>query len=127
MQTVSSIRDYIDGESFIKAFFLANISMGRENAFYDFPSEKEYGKGYVDIVMSPRGQVKDLYLVELKYCKADAPDSEVSRLRTQALEQVEQYASGADFQDLVTRHGWRYHKVVIVFRAWEMVVCEKIC
>jgi len=126
LQEVSSIRDYIDGESFIKAFFLANMAMGRENSYYDFPSEQEYGKGYVDIVMSPRGQVKDLYLIELKYCKAGAPDSEIQRLREEACSQVRQYAGGADFQALITRRGWRCHKVVIVFRAWDMVICEKV-
>ena len=126
MQEVSSIRDYIDGESFIKAFFLANMSMGRENAYYDFPSELEYGKGYVDIVMSPRGPVKDLYLVELKYCKADASDAEIERLRADAIDQLGKYSVGPDFQALVTRNNWRYHGIVIVFRSWKMEVFEKI-
>jgi len=77
-------------------------------------------------VMSPRGQVKDLYLVELKYCKAGAPDGEIQRLREEACSQVRQYAEGADFQALITRRGWNCHKVVIVFRAWDMVICEKV-
>jgi len=126
MQEVSSIRDYIYGESFVKAFFLSNMAMGRENSYYDFPSEQEYGKGYVDIVMSPRNQVRDLYLIELKYCRADSPDSEVSRLREEACGQLEQYSTGADFTALLSRRGWNCHKIVIVFRCRDMVVCEKV-
>lgn len=126
LQEVSSVRDYIDGESFVKAFFLANIAMDRENSFYDFPSEQEYGKGYVDLILSPRGPVKDMYLVELKYAKKEATGNDIEKLFDEACDQLEQYTTGPDFQTVIKQRGWRYHKIVIVMHTWDMVRCELV-
>jgi len=124
MQTVSSVRDYVDGETFVKAFFLSNMAGMRESNLYEFRSEPEANKGYVDIMMVPRGQVQNLFLIELKYAKANEKDTVIDALHRDAIEQLDQYEQDAQFQSWIERHHWTVNKVVIVFSAWEMVVCE---
>ena len=110
----TSIRDYIDGENFVKAYLLAYLNL---NTFYELKSEVESNKGYIDILLDPiKEEVPFGVIIELKYIKRSEPNYETilkSRV-AKAKKQLNQY-------DL----GERYLKIVLVFRGWELVHCEE--
>ena len=110
----TSIRDYIDGENFVKAYLLAYLNL---NTFYELKSEVESNKGYIDILLDPiKEEVPFGVIIELKYIKRSEPNYEAtlkSRV-AEAKKQLNQY-------DL----GERYLKILLVFRGWELVHCEE--
>ena len=110
----TSIRDYIDGENFVKAYLLAYLNL---NNFYELKSEVESNKGYIDILLDPiKEEVPFGVIIELKYIKRSETNYETtlkSRI-AEAKNQLNQY-------DL----GKRYLKIVLVFRGWELVHCEE--
>ncbi|CAA6813887.1 MAG: Unknown protein [uncultured Sulfurovum sp.] len=111
----TSIRDYIDGENFVKAYLLAYLNL---NSFYELKSEVESNKGYIDILLDPiKEEVPFGVIIELKYIKRSETNYETtlkSRI-VEAKKQLNQY-------DL----GKRYLKIVLVFRGWELVHCEEM-
>jgi hypothetical protein len=108
----SSIRDFIDGENFVKAYLLSYLNL---NPFYQLKSEVEINKGYADILLEPvKEEVPYGAIIELKYIKrTDFTKKLLQDNINQAKEQLTQY-------DL----GQRYIKVLLVFNGWEMVHCE---
>ncbi|MEA3229259.1 MAG: AAA family ATPase [Campylobacterota bacterium] len=111
----SSIRDYIDGENFVKAYLLAYLNL---NTFYEVKSEVEMNKGYIDILLEPiQAEVPFGVIIELKYIKRTQIEYEktVEELVNQAKKQLQQYDMGR-----------RYMKVVLVFRGWELVYCGEV-
>jgi len=65
----SSIRDFIDGESFIKGYFIALLN---QTNLFTVLSEKEENKGYVDIFLKYARDLKENlpeFIIELKYLK----------------------------------------------------------
>ena len=115
IKSSSSIRDYIDGENFVKAYLLAYLNL---NSFYELKSEVESNKGYIDILLDPiKEEVPFGVIIELKYIKRSEPNYEAtlkSRI-VEAKKQLNQY----DF-------GKRYLKIVLVFKGWELVHCEEM-
>jgi len=111
----TSIRDYIDGENFVKAYLLAYLNL---NTFYELKSEVESNKGYIDILLDPiKEEVPFGVIIELKYIKRSETNYEAtlkSRI-AEAKNQLNQY-------DL----GKRYLKIALVFRGWELVHCEEV-
>ena len=110
----SSLRDFIDGENFVKAYFLTYLNL---NNFYEVTSEKESNKGYIDILLHPcKDEVPYGVIIELKYIKRKE-FNETKKLQKlqEAIDQLNQY-------DL----GDRYLKVALVFNGWEMVECVMI-
>ncbi len=110
----SSIRDYIDGENFIKAYLLAYLNL---NTFYEVKSEVESNKGYIDILLEPiLDEVPFGVIIELKYIRRSEFNEKIlDKQRIEATKQLNQY-------DL----GDRYLKIVLVFSGWELVCCEEI-
>ena len=111
----TSIRDFIDGESFIKAFMLCYLNL---NPYYELKSEPESNKGYIDILLNPvKDEIPYGGMIELKYIKREHKDNiELQDKKIQeAREQLNQY-------DL----GDRFIKVVVIFCGWEMVCCEEV-
>ena len=113
MKSSSSIRDYIDGENFIKAYLLAYLNL---NTFYQLKSEVESNKGYIDILLDPlKEEVPYGVIIELKYIKrSEFSDTIFQNQIAQAKKQLNQYDMGS-----------RYIKVVLVFKGWELVYCEE--
>lgn len=113
MKSSSSIRDYIDGENFIKAYLLAYLNL---NTFYQLKSEVESNKGYIDILLEPvKVEVPYGVIIELKYIKrSEFSDTIFQNQIAQAKKQLNQYDMGS-----------RYIKVVLVFKGWELVYCEE--
>ncbi|MFP4332938.1 MAG: AAA family ATPase [Campylobacterales bacterium] len=115
LKQCTSIRDFIDGESFIKAFMLCYLNL---NPYYELKSEPESNKGYIDILLNPvKDEIPYGGLIELKYIKRDEKDNKelLKQKAKEAREQLNQY-------DL----GERFIKVIIIFCGWEMVLCEEV-
>jgi hypothetical protein len=110
----SSVRDYIDGENFIKAYLISYLSL---NNFYMLQSEKEINKGFADLVLEPvKPEVPFGVILEIKYIKKNEfSDKLLQEKITQAKVQLKQY-------DL----GEKYIKIVLVYHSWELVFCEEV-
>ena len=121
----SSQRDRQKGESYVHGFTLA---MTCQNMFYRPISELDNQAGYADIFLRPLLEnypdMEHSYIVELKYCKSDATDEQVAKLREAAIAQVYRYADSDVVKTEVKTT--RLHKIVVIFRSVDMVVCEEI-
>ena len=121
----SSQRDRQKGESYVHGFTLA---MTCQNMFYRPISELDNQAGYADIFLRPLLEnypdMEHSYIVELKYCKSDATDEQVAKLREAAIAQVNRYADSDVVKSEVKTT--RLHKIVVIFRSVDMVVCEEI-
>ena len=66
----------------------------------------------------------DSYIIELKYCKTSTTDEQVKELLKVASAQISRYADSDIVRDAVKTT--RLHKLVVMYRGVEMVVCEEI-
>ncbi|MEO1954526.1 MAG: AAA family ATPase [Campylobacterales bacterium] len=113
ISTTSSLRDYIDGENFIKAYMLAYLNL---NNFYEVYSEREFEKGFVDILLEKaKDEVPYGVMIELKYLKKEDNDTILEQKIQDAKNQLIKYDKGDN-----------YIKIIIVFKRWEMVYCEEL-
>lgn len=124
MKRYASQRDKLKGEAFVHGFTLA---MTCQNKFYRPISELDNEGGYADIFLSPLCDIyKDMensYIIELKYCKTDTTDEQVQRLFHEASAQVCRYADSDVVREAVK--STRLHKLVVVYRGIEMVICDE--
>ena len=125
LQRYASQRDKQKGESFVHGFTLAMTALNR---FYRPVSEQECQQGYVDLFLRPELEIyKDMrhsYIVEFKYAKGKDTDERVEQLRQEAIAQADSYAGTERVKSSVGHT--TLHKIVIVYRGMEMVVCEEI-
>ena len=125
LKRYSSQRDKQKGEAFVHGFTLAMASQCR---FYRPISELDNDGGYADIFLSPLCDIyKDMvdsYIIELKYCKTSTTDEQVKELLKVASAQITRYADSDIVRDAVKTT--RLHKLVVMYRGVEMVVCEEI-
>ncbi len=121
----ASQRDKQKGEYFVHGFTLA---MTAQNPFYRPVSEKDSQEGYVDLFLHPLLDIyKDMrhsYIIELKYAKGKDSNERIEQLRRQAVEQAERYASSESVQKVIG--STMLHKIIVVYRGMEMVVCEEL-
>lgn len=121
----SSQRDKQKGEAYVHGFTLA---MASQNRFYRPVSEQDTQAGYADIFLLPLTEIyKDMghsYIIELKYAKGKDPDSQVELLRQEAITQANRYATSETVQRNIGNT--TLHRIVVVYRSMEMVVCEEI-
>lgn len=121
----ASQRDRQKGESFVHGFTLAMTCQSR---FYRPVSESDTQAGYADIFLRPRletyGDMKHSYIVELKYAKTADSDDRVAILREAAVAQVKRYAASETVGEAIGPT--MLHRLVIVYRGTEMVVCEEV-
>ncbi len=66
----------------------------------------------------------DSYIVELKYAKSKDTDARVQQLREDAIAQVNRYAESEVVTSAVKTT--QLHKIVVVFKGTDMVVCEQV-
>ena len=122
----TSVRDYVQGERLLQGFLAAYL--GAANCFV-FHTEKELGKGYADIVLTPLTvrypTLRHGYVVELKYLKR-GDDSEA--LTHSTLEAAKEQLRGylADKRLGRENPGVRFNGVALVFRGWELVGAEAV-
>lgn len=121
----SSQRDKQKGEAFVHGFTLA---MTCQNQFYRPISELDTEGGYADIFLSPLCDIykdmKDCYIIELKYCKSGISDEQVQHLLETATAQVNRYADSDMVREAVKTT--TLHKIVVMYRGAEMVVCKEV-
>ena len=117
----SSIRDYIKGESHIKASLITYLC---QNNYYEVRSEVEANKGFIDILLNPiQDEISYGAIIELKYLsKKEYNKKRLKEKIKEAKEQLEQYeVEGKSLKD-----GVEFVKVVLVYRAWELVYCKEV-
>ncbi|MDY4550564.1 MAG: AAA family ATPase [Parabacteroides sp.] len=123
--TFASQRDRQKGEAFVHGYTLALTSQCR---FYRPISELDNQGGYADIFLRPRHEIftdmEHSYIIELKYLKNHATDAEVEVATQQAEAQVCRYADTVNVNDNIGHT--RLHKVIVIYRGVEMVVCEEV-
>lgn len=118
----SRIREFIDGEAHIKGFLLAYLGL-TEN--YLLLPEYEVGKGYADFYFQPmKPGIKYAYLLEVKYTKHNASESEVEALKKEAREQLLKYAADPLVEQ--TRGNAELKLITVVFKAWELGAMEEV-
>jgi len=111
----SKVRDYIEGENFIKGFLIAYLSL---SPFYAVLTEVERNKGFVDILLRKAPNIEDDIaegMIELKYItRSKFTQKLLEQKIAEAQEQLEQYQ--------IQSHELG---VIVVFSGWEMVYCER--
>jgi hypothetical protein len=114
MKESSSVRDYIEGENFIKAYLMIYLNF---NSFYTLRSEVESNKGYIDLLLQPaKEEVPYGVMMELKYLKrSEFSQKLLAQKMNDAKSQLTQYDMGD-----------RYLKVALVYNGWELVGCELV-
>ena len=121
----SSVRDAIEGEHNISGFFKAYFSI---MDYYLLCPEVEMNKGYCDFLLLPNKQrfddVEHSYIIELKYSKKDAPESEIQAKYDEAVEQLHRYSEDKLARQLA--EGTTLHLIVLQFRGAELLRCEEI-
>lgn len=125
LKRYASQRDKQKGEFFVHGFTLA---MTAQNRFYRPISEQDTQAGYVDIFLCPLlniySDMKHSYIVELKYAKYKDTESRVEELRREAIAQADRYAGTEVVKSGVGTT--QLHKIVVVYKGMEMVVCEEV-
>ena len=122
----TSVRDYVQGERSLQAFFAAYL--GAASCFV-FHTERELGMGYADMVLTPLTAryptLRRGYVVELKYLKrADASEALAQSTLDAAQEQLRGYLAD---KRLARQHpGIAFTGVALVFRGWELVAAEAV-
>ena len=118
----SAVRDFNDmGEAFVKGFFLSHFC--KNSSFLSF-TEQEADHGFTDIYLEPLGMKHHAYIIELKYCKKNAPDAEVQQKREAANVQIQKYIADHRLNTKCADRKWDLHTAVVVFRGWKMEVLE---
>ena len=118
----SAVRDFDDkGESFVKGFFLAHFC--KSSSFITY-TEQEADHGFADMYLEPLGYKRHAYMIELKYCKKNAPDSEVETKKADAKVQLQKYLTDHRIVEKCNDRKWILHTAVVVFRGWKLEVLE---
>ena len=125
LKRFSSQRDKQKGEAFVHGFTLAMTSQCR---FYRPISELDNDGGYADIFLLPLCDIyKDMldsYIVELKYCKSNTTEEQLTQLFKEASAQICRYAASDIVRESVKTT--KLHKIVVVYRGAEMVACDEV-
>ena len=108
-------------QGFIKAY----LSMCD---YHIFCPEIEMGYGYSDFLMIPQlhrfSDARHSYVVEVKYAKPSAPESEMERLSKEADTQLARYL--ADRKLIPMLEGTIIHPLKIIFHGPHMALCCEI-
>ena len=118
----SAVRDYdAQGEFFVKGFLLSHFC---KNSGYQAFTELEANHGFTDLYLEPLGWKRHAYMIELKYCNKNAPDSKVKELKNAAQSQLQRYIADHRLQEKCADRKWELHTAVVVFRGWNLEVLE---
>ena len=125
IHTFASQRDRQKGEAFVHGYTLALTSQSR---FYRPISELDNQNGYADIFLRPLHEIfSDMghaYIVELKYLKSQASDTDVQAAVEKAKAQVCRYADTVNVNAHIAHT--QLHKVYVIYRGVEMVACDEV-
>ena len=122
----TSVRDYVQGERLLQGFLAAYL--GAASCFI-FHTERELGKGYADIVLTPLTvrypMLRHGFVIELKYLKrGDQSEALAQSTLEAAKEQLRGYLAD---ERLAHEHPTvRFKGIALVFRGWEVVGAEEV-
>ena len=122
----TGIRDYLDGEKVVQAFFAAYLALTDHFVLH---SERELNKGYADLCLEPLTArfpgIGYGYVIEFKYLKrrADLPDSAVREAARQAAAQLRRYLGD---ERLRRDRSLRHLGLALVFHGWELAHYEAV-
>ena len=112
-------------ETSVKALLTGMIVM---NPYFNVHLEQDAGSGngYIDMFFYKKAPdiVKHTYGVEFKYVHKVEGDGAVSRKRDEAIEQIGRYSTSRFASEMT--EGTTLHYLVVVYRGFEMEVCEEI-
>ena len=104
------------------------LAMTSQNQFYRPISELDNDGGYADIFLAPLcdsyKDMKDSYIIELKYCKSNSTDEQLKQLFAEASAQISRYADRDLVRELVKTT--QLHKLVVIYQGAEMATCEEV-
>ncbi|MBO7595643.1 MAG: AAA family ATPase [Bacteroidales bacterium] len=125
VKTFASTRDKAKGESFVHGFTLASTC--KCSAYFPH-SEADTYEGFPDLYLEPRTDLyrdlKHSYLIEFKYVKADASQSEIKNKEAEAVLQLEKYSKSGFV--VKKSKGTTLHCLVVMYKGFEMTVCREV-
>ena len=119
------IRGDISGEIRLQGYMQAEFGHIR---YYLAKPEMELARGYCDFCLFPErvynGDVRDSYIVELKYSKPGASDAELAAKAEEGIAQLRRYAADPFVPELAK--GTTLHLILYQFQGTELVRLEEL-
>ena len=119
------IRGDISGEIRLQGYMQAEFGHIR---YYLAKPEMELARGYCDFCLFPErvynGDVRDSYIVELKYSKMGASEAELAAKAEEGIAQLRRYAADPFVPELAK--GTKLHLILYQFQGTELVRLEEI-
>jgi len=133
LKTQTKLRDYMDSEKVVKAFYLAYLNI---YDFYVAASEEEMNKGYADLILKPfTARYPDMeyaYLIEFKYLPRSLKDKALQEALAEKIaaaeKQLSQYANDDFACKMLALPPYgqiKLKKLIIIFHGWELAYCEE--
>lgn len=121
----TAVRQLIEGERNLQGFMNAYLTLTN---YYLIAPEMEFSHGYCDFFLLPNytiyPMVKHSFILELKYLKTDASETDAERQWAEAVEQIKGYAADRTLQAML--HNTTLHPVIIQIRGYDLVRYEEI-
>ena len=119
------IRGDISGEIRLQGYMQAEFGHIR---YYLAKPEMELSRGYCDFCLFPErvynGDVLDSYIVELKYSKPNASETDLAAKAEEGVTQLRRYAADPFVPELAK--GTRLHLILFQFKGTELIRLEEI-
>ena len=125
IKTFATTRDKAKGEKFLHGFTLATTCQSK---VYFSHSEADTSAGFPDLYLEPRTDIypdlKHSYLIEFKYVKGDATDTEIKTKSDEGIAQLKKYSQ----YGLVVQKskGTTLHCLLVVYKGFDLEKCEEI-
>jgi hypothetical protein len=121
----TTVRQLIEGERNLQGFMNAYLTLTN---YYLVAPKMEFNHGFCDFFLLPNytvyPMVKHSYILELKYLKADATESEADKQWSEALEQIKTYAADRKLQSML--HGTQLHSIVVQIKGYDLMRMEEV-
>ena len=121
----TAVRQLIEGERNLQGFMNAYLTLTN---YYLVAPEMEFSHGYCDFFLLPNYTVYPMvahsYILELKYLKTDATDTEAEKQWTDAVAQIKSYAADAKLQSML--HDTRIHLIIVQIKGYDVVKREEV-
>ena len=123
-ETLALYRDF-KGEIRLQGYMQAEFGHIR---YYLAKPEMELSRGYCDFCLFPErvynGDVRDSYIIELKYSKSDASDVDLAAKAEEGIAQLRRYAADPTVPALAK--DTRLHLILYLFKGTELIRLEEI-
>ena len=125
IKTFATTCDKAKGEKFLHGFTLATTCQSK---VYFSHSEADTSAGFPDLYLEPRTDIypdlKHSYLIEFKYVKDDATDTEIKTKSDEGIAQLKKYSQ----YGLVVQKskGTTLHCLLVVYKGFDLEKCEEI-